>query len=555
MTTLRRRDPAELERRFDVAIVGGGVYGACLARVLARAGASVALLERDDFGGAASHNSLKIVHGGLRYLQHLDVPRIRESLRAQRAWRIAAPHLVHPLRCLIPTYGWGTRGLAALAAGVVAFDTLAATRNRGVAGCARLPRGRFGRAGALATEQPALVTDEVTGYASWYDAQLADAGRVVWECVADALAHGAVALNHVAVTGLRVAGGRVHGVQAHDRLTGREYDVEARLTVNAAGPWARALLRGLGPRAASPAGTWTRNMNVVTRRLLPGSTAIGAQSDRRSDAAFGHSRRLYFVTPWQDCSIVGTTHEPWSGDPDALTPSDADVARFLQEVNAALPAVALTPDDVRYVHVGLTPAEDGEVRAKRTRVLEHEREDGVAGLATVVGIKYTTAPVVAEALAARLFASLGRAPSRPIRFAAPLPGATRPTGVGVAADEAEWARAIYGGHADAIAAIAERLAVLPGEATFRARVLHGVRGEFAVRLRDAVFRCTDRAERGRLSRADLDWTADALAAELGWSPERRRREIEDVERLLAQRSRWGSTYAGAAVPAYRESTR
>lgn len=551
----RRRRPAALEQRFDVAIVGAGVYGACLARLLARAGASVVLLERDDYGGAVSHNSLKIVHGGLRYLQHLDVPRIRESLRAQRSWRIAAPHLVRPLRCLIPTYGWGTRGLPALAAGVLAFDTFAAARNRGVPASARLPRGSFGRAATLAAAQPAVMTPEVTGYAAWYDAQIVDSGRLIWECVADAMDHGAVALNHVAVVGLRVAARRVHGVQARDLLTGREYDVDARLTVNAAGPWAAALLRGLHGRPPGAREVWSRNMNVVTRRVLPGATAIGVQSNRRSDAAFGRSRRLFFVTPWQECSIVGTTHEPWDGDADALATTDADVAQFLDELNAALPGAALTTADVRYVHAGVTPAEDGDVRAKRTRVHDHGREDGIAGLATVVGIKYTTAPVVAEALAAQLLGQLGRVAGRGVRFDVPLPGAASTGALEEPVGESRWARSIYGAEAGALADVERALRGPHADVTFRARVLHGVRAECAVRLRDALFRSTDRAERGCLSRADVDWSATALAAELGWAPERRRREVADVERLLAQRSRWGSTYAGEALPAYRESSR
>ncbi len=128
-----RRDLDAFHGKFDVLVIGAGAYGACIARLAARSGWSVALIERDDFGAAVSHNSLKIVHGGFRYVQHFDLPRIRESMAAQRAWLSAAPHLVRPMRCVIPAYGYGTRGPLAFAAGLCAFHVAASDRNRGLA--------------------------------------------------------------------------------------------------------------------------------------------------------------------------------------------------------------------------------------------------------------------------------------------------------------------------------------------------------------------------------------------------------------------------------------
>ena len=331
-----RRDLAALDREFDVLVIGGGVYGACIARMAARCGWSVALLERDDFGAAVSHNSLKIVHGGFRYVQHFDVARIRESVAAQRSWLCAAGHLVHPMRCVIPAYGYGTRGPAAFAAGVVAFHTIAGRRNAGVRGPKRLPlSGLLSRRGLLSL-YPDLDRPDVTGGAYWYDAQIMDANRLTLECVQDACDHGAVAANHVEAERLLEAGGEARGAVVRDRLTGRELEVRARVIVNATGHRFARLVPGSGGDAnRGRRMVWTRNVNVVDAQAVRNADALGVGSKRASDAAVGRSKRLFFVTPWQDWSIIGTSHMQHDGDARGHCAAvKADVALFLDEVNA-----------------------------------------------------------------------------------------------------------------------------------------------------------------------------------------------------------------------------
>lgn len=539
-----RRDLDSLSQVFDLLVIGGGIHGACIARTAAMAGLKVALIEKGDFSGAVSRNSAKLIHGGLRYIQHFDIPRIRESMLSQRTWFRFAPHLMRPLRFVIPTYGYTTRGPVALAGGIAAFHMIAAGRNRGIRQEIRLPRsGLMGRS-TLAATHPVLDRDDVTGGAYWYDGQMLDACRVTIECIRDAVESGAAAANHVEAVSLLHGSSGVQGVTARDRISGAEFEIRARLTVNATGPWVDRVLK-TGPAALHGQRTtaWTRNINLVTRRLYPGQEALGIASNRASDAAVGKAKRLFFASPWHGCTVVGTTHDHFDDDPNALLAPKEVIAGFLQEVDAAAPGFGLKLDDVRSIHLGLTPAEAGESeRAKRSHVLDHEQLHGVAGLVSVAGIKYTTAPIVGAKVVRLAGARLGRTLRIP-PFEQPCGGAPRdmlrlPPDESIddtakPDDEYAWAVAVYG-------ARSEECLGEPStenrdeEQVFRNRVTFGVKHEMVVRLSDAILRATDWAERGKLTPAQLEWSATALASMLGWSPERTARELAETRELLEQ---------------------
>lgn len=529
------RNLGALDRDFDVLVVGGGVYGACLARAAARGGLNVALLERGDFGSGVSHNSLKIIHGGFRYIQHFDLPRIWESVAAQRGWLRAAPHLVRPLRCVIPAYGYGTRGPLAFAAGICAFHGVTIGRNAGLSGSLRLPPSGILSRRSLLSMYPELDRKDLKGGAYWYDAQMLDANRLIFECVRDAWLHGAAVANHVEVLHLLSAGPKVEGAVARDVLTGREFEVRARVTVNATGPYIESLLTGSKLSSSKRSLVWTRNVNIVTRKLFDTHDAVGVGSQRPSDAAVGASKRLFFVTSWQDRSVVGTSHVKHEGDPqDIRDEVRKDVQALLAEVNEALPNAKLDADDVLYVHSGLTPAEDDVERAKRSTVIDHEQVDGQRGLITVLGIKYTTAPTVAASVM-RLIQRILKRDRQALpaaEFWRALPGAVGYTmereNDDFASTDWAWARRIYGRNAEEMRSALPPDGLSEAEHIFRCRVLYGIRNEMVMRLRDAVFRATDLAERGRLTAAQLDWCANVLADTYGWNAQRRQSEMEEV---------------------------
>ncbi len=382
----------------------------------------------------------------------------------------------------------------------------------------------------------------MTGGIYWYDAQMLDANRLTLECIQDASNHGASVANHVEALQLLTADGKVVGVAARDRLTDRQFDILARVTVNATGPFVERLLSSCSPTLKfRTRPVWTRNVNLVTRRVLETADAVGVGSKRASDAAVGRSQRLFFVTPWQDCSIIGTSHIRHDGPADDFADSvKADVEGFLTEINEALPRLGLEAGDLCYVHSGLTPAEDGVERSKRSTVIDHASVDGVRGLLSVLGIKFTTAPVVAGRVVTAIARVLGAASASPPEFSDPLPGGE---GLGrsdpdaqdgtAATQDAQWAARIYGARAAELVQSTPGDGLSSAEHTFRCRVLYGVENEMVMRLRDAVFRAADLAERGHLTAEQLAWCADTLTQRFGWNAQRRDVEIRDVHMRLA----------------------
>jgi glycerol-3-phosphate dehydrogenase len=272
--------------------------------------------------------------------------------------------------------------------------------------------------------------------------------------------------------------------------------------------------------------------------LFPTCDAVGVGSNRASDAAIGKSKRLFFVTPWQDRSVIGTSHTKHEGMPDDIQ-NDVrnDVDAFLGEVNESLPRFQLSKSDVLYVHSGLTPAGDEVERAKRSTVIDHARTDGVRSLITVLGIKYTTAPTVAAKVVAMVRGLLHeQSGSAANDFSRPLPGGVgyRPQANQWQIEEnawptdADWARRIYGANAPALLNMLPATSLSAADHVFRCRVLYGIDNEMVVRLRDAVFRATDLAQRGRLTADQLTWCADTMQTKFCWTAQRRQAEMSEV---------------------------
>ncbi|MEZ5859534.1 MAG: glycerol-3-phosphate dehydrogenase/oxidase [Geminicoccaceae bacterium] len=538
-----KRDPGRLAGpELDVLVIGGGIYGACIARDAAQRGLRTALVERGDFGGLTSHNSFKLIHGGLRYLQQLDIQRLRQSAREQRIWLGIAPHLVRPLPFVMPTFGHGSRGPEALRLALLAYELL----SRGGAPAApRVPSGRVvGRAEAMAL-LPGLPRSDLNGAAIWSDVQMLNADRLLLECVMDAAAEGAVVANHVEALGFLGTPERVTGARARDRLGDGELDIRAKLTINAAGPHAGLLLDRLPARSGRDFGGLARGLNIVVRRPLATGHALAVSSRRRSDSLVPRADgRLFFIQPWQGLTLIGTSHLPHADDSPELVVDGPWLDDFLAEINDAWPPAALTREDVLYCYAGLTPAakeaRGSEVaRTRRGVVIDHGPADGIQGVLSLQGVKYTTARLVAESVVDLALARLGR-PAVPCRsWQEQLPGAR---GFEAGAALAAARRRAPGGGAEIDRLVADHGAgwaavlddagegPLTGEAVFRARVRHVVRHEMACRLDDVLVRRLDEVARGRLDRARLDAAAGVMAEELGWSPAERAAAVADLAR-------------------------
>ena len=511
--------------RFDLLVIGGGIYGACIARDAALRGLSVALIEKEDFCSGTSHNSLKIIHSGIRYLQHLDFQRVRESIDERRIWLTIAPHLVRPLKFVIPTQGYLTRGPVALQAAILLHRLLGLNWNRGLPEDLRIPTGRVYSRSKLRDSIPGLPLRGLSGAASWHDGQVVDADRLVLGCLESAVEHGARVANYLRAASLLQANGKVSGVSAVDAIGGREIEIKARVTVNAGGPWARKILqRFLGSNAGAVMPALAKNMNIVTRQLLP-DHGVGIPSNRRADAVVGSESRLFFITPWKDVSAIGTTHFPFEGDPDEYRVTEQEIADFLDEINESYPPARLKQDDVLYVYSGLTPAEpepaNGEVgRSKHAEIIDHGSRHGCDGLISVVGVKFTTSRLVAERVVSLVQKKLGTAGLESTARSHLLPGAENwspgegtNSNQGSANDEVADLVARYGSRLPAGLANGEQEFLK----VFGACVRQAVEHEMALHLEDFLLRRNDLAARGRLTLPLVRLTADIMSAQLNWS--------------------------------------
>jgi glycerol-3-phosphate dehydrogenase len=548
------RDTGALARsEFDLAVVGGGIYGICAAHEAARRGLTVCLVERSDFVSATSSNSLKTVHGGLRYLQHADLRRMRESIRERAMLLRTAPHLVRPLPFVIPTYGSGLRSKAVMRTALFLNDVIGFDRSAGVREERRIPPGRVIGREEVRAMVPDLDSHGLTGGAVWYDCQIANTERLALAYLRSAVENGAVSANYVEATGLLLRDGRVHGVQARDRLAGDAFEIRAGMVLNAAGPWADRLLQALPGARSERRFHPSKGMNLVTRRLFS-DHAIGftvPSEFRDSDAVLNKGTRLFFVVPWKQFSLIGTRHLPYQGDPDDFRITEDDIQVFLGEINTACPSAALSRTDVLAVLGGMLPEVPRpgphEVQlVKHSRVYDHASE-GATGLISAIGVKWTTARRTAEEavdLAERRVRPGGT--SRPAER--PLPGGEldaldgspqeqAPAGVSPAAmrhllqNYGSTAREVLG-YVRADPSLGAELAA--GSPVIGGEVLFGVEREMAQQLDDVVFRRTELAAGGHPGPEALRRCAELMGSVLNWGQERREAEIGRTEASLRQ---------------------
>lgn len=523
---------------FDVIVVGGGIYGLTIAYDAAQRGLSTALIERDDFGSGASFNHLRTIHGGLRYLQALDVPRARESVRERRTIAQIAPHTVRPLPFAVPLYRSVTRGKVAMRAGFALDRIVAADRNRGVPSTHRLPGGSVvGRTSAI-QRFPGLKRNGLTGAAVFYDYVTLEPDRLTFSYAAAAAGHGAVLANHVEAVAPIADGRRVVGVRARDALTGRDLEIGARIVVNATGAAIDRLLTGVGLSSGIP---MLKAMNLVTRRDA-GDAALGGR------AASG---RNLFLLPWRERGLFGTWESGRPVDPADAEVNAREVVAFITELNHAFPALDLTTADVTFVHRGVVPAivHDGRASLQGRDQIRDHGADGVDGLVTVSGAKYTTARAVAERATDRLFQKLQRAPVACRTAAVPLPGgdigdidaavavARREHEAGLPSDTIPHLVAAYGTRCGDVIAVADdradlRTRLAKDSPVVGAELVFAVRHEMAMTLADAVMRRTPLGALGHPGEAALERAAAIVGSELRWSGERQRAEVAAVTALF-----------------------
>jgi glycerol-3-phosphate dehydrogenase len=561
-----RRDLERLKQQeFDVLVVGAGIYGAWATLDAARRGLSVALVDQKDFGHATSANSQRIVHGGLRYLQHGDLKRMRESIRERSTLLRVAPHLVRPMPFLVPAEGHGLRSRLVLSSAVRVNDLLSCDRNRGLPVSRRLPRSDSLSPESMLASFPGFDEARLSGGVRFYDAEVHDSERMCLSILRSAREAGAEIANYVKVTRFSRRGDRVVGVEATDEVGGAELSIRARLVVGCTGPWTAGTLALGGEDAAEAKHAAEfpvfKAVVLVTRPVVGEAAVALAGPAGYHDAAelLTKGFRNFFVTPWRDRSLVGTFYEPHDGGVEDLRVTRGELCGYLDEFRTVCPKVELQPEDVKFVFAGLLPRATGPraaeelIYAKQYSILDHERVDGVPGRITVNGVKWTTARDVAAKAVDLVLRRLDR-PRVPCRTGdRPLHGgdmddperyrsarlADRPDGL--SAESLNHLLDHHGTrHDDVLHWCREQPDLMeplvPDRPTIRAQVVHAVRTEMAQTLSDVIFRRTALGTTGWPGRDCVDACAGIAAGELGWDASETARQIDEVEDGY---ERWG----------------
>jgi len=384
---------------YDLLVVGGGIQGAVIAYKAAKRGLSVVLADKGDFCGASSSNSLKILHGGLRYLQTLDVKRMRDSIRSRREIMNFAPHLVKPLACIMPAYGHGLKGKEIMRIAMLLNDAISLDRNSGLPENKRLPAGYVLTKQQCLERVPGISEAKLHGASVWYDALATNTERLVLEYILQAAEQGATCLNYLSVETLSKNADNSITADLSDQLTGSHFTVSAARLINCAGAAFEDLLP-VNDQNRVPV-RWARGLNIVVRKKLFSEAAVTLE-EQTADTG---RKRMLFMVPWREHYTMIGTHYVEHSRKSALFPVNKnDILTLVDEINAIYPHAQLHFDDVSFYHAGLLPMQENASLAegsepelcKESSIIDHGKQHGFEHCFSIKGIKYTTAPQVAD---------------------------------------------------------------------------------------------------------------------------------------------------------------
>lgn len=528
------------EQAFDVLVIGGGITGAAVARDASSRGFRTALVEARDFAEGTSSRSSRLIHGGLRYLEHLEFDLVFEASQERRTLLRIAPHLVHPLEFLFPIYREGRIGRRKLDAGMWLYDALSLFRN--------IERHQMLAAGEVLEREPGLRENGLLGGARYFDAQVDDA-RLVLATVLAAAESGAAVANRVEAISVDTADWPGHRVRVRDEETGADWVVDALAVVNATGPWVEETLARAG---------------ISEREIVRPSRGTHLHLPR---GRVGHERalifeshldgRIMFVLPWRDLTLIGTTDEFDDRSPAEVTPTPEDVSYLIDSTNRLFTRSKLEPEDVVSGWAGLRPLAaaaagkgEGEGEVSRDFTILHEPQ----GIFSVSGGKLTSNRAMAEEImdeVARLLARAGVEASRDSDTArVPLAGGDfeafgdlraalgeRSVDLGLSDASVDRLARAYGTRAVELLAMVEANPALgtriaPDRPNIEAEAVYAARREMALHVEDVVYRRTHLGleTRDRFDEACLA-VARRMAEVRGWGDEQISAEVTRAQKV------------------------
>nr|WP_233219762.1 glycerol-3-phosphate dehydrogenase [Pleurocapsa sp. CCALA 161] len=535
------RDLAQIQQtEYDVIIIGGGINGAGVARDAALRGLKTILVEQNDFASGSSSWSSRLIHGGLRYLEHFEFPLVRESLKEREILLRIAPHLVAPLQLTIPVYrdcakrnskADRSRPYWQIWAGMMLYDLLSFDKTLPVH--RMLPQAKFKQLFRT------LEAENLVGGSQYYDAQVALAERLCLENIISAQNAGAIALNYLEVMELPLENSRITGVVCQDKLTGQRIVLRGSpdaVIINTAGPWIDQVCQR-GSKAGNQFTIGNANKNGGTKGShlvvdkFPGAPATTLYVEAKSDG------RPFFIIPWLGKYLIGTTDLSYQGDLKQIKADNHEIDYLLQEVNSVIPTANLKRDDVRFTYSGVRPLPNSEGKKPgsitRKHIIFDHHQEGVDNLFSLIGGKLTTYRHVGEEMVDQILRRMKRSPRSCQTAFLPLPGCILPQdkriqqtineyGSSLSIETIYYLFSVYGAIALEVLALTKENPTLgecisPDLLDIKAQIVYAVTKESAHTLVDILRRRSTLAINGHYGLNLLPVVTKTLQQYCGWN--------------------------------------
>jgi len=538
---LKRFIEEEGPAKFDLIIVGGGITGAAVAYIAAARGLSVALFEKKDYGGATSAATSKLIHGGLRYLANGELKLVRESLRERRILGNIAPNFVYPLPFIMPMYKRWRGNIWKMLTGMFLYDLLSYDKKDTWDKSKKLQNHRLINHRKTVRVEPNLRMEELRNAFYFFDYQSIFPERLTLAFIKSAAEYGACVSNYTPVEGfISGEGKKITGVKVRDLFTGREKEVHADLVINCGGTWADKIL-GLATGSEQPAHRVKRSegIHIITKKIA-GHHVVSLQK-----ADGGHM----MIMPWREHSLIGTTDKEFLGDPDEYRVSLESIDEVIENVNNNF-GRKISREDIIHAYGGLRPLVDDQTKGSYETSRKYEvydnAVDGIEGMITVEGGKYTTSRSLAREVLKMISAKLNRVLSDALSDNLYLSGCEirdmkqfmirqHLNYKDFSHDTVEYLSRNYGTESQVVFRIArdnrKYAEVISHDGEILAEVVYAVRYESAMTLRDIMLRRTGTGTLGNPGRTITEKIASLAAELLGWDEKKKTDEIASIMKV------------------------
>ena len=534
------------DKTFDIVIIGGGITGASVAYEAASRGLSVAVLEKSDFGSQTSSATSKMIHGGLRYLSTYDFGLVRESLRERRILTNIAPNIIHPAAFVFATYKKDKASNNQMKLGMILYQLFSFDRNWLWDKSKKMPGFKSLSKEEMILKFPNALTDGLEGGQMFYDCVSHSPERLTLTFLKSAVKYGANISNYCEVTEFDIEKKGdikiVKGVYVKDKQTNQKKLVKAKLIINCSGPWADILLDKVKNVSVNQELRRSEGIHFITKQKIGNHIYSGATK----------TGRHFFLIPYRNHTLVGTTDKEFIGKPDDFKVTKTAIIGLINEVNESFGnKVKLKYEDVIHAYGGLRPLVEDQTessyKSSRKYEITGEKKNGIEGLITVEGGKYTTSRSLAENAIDKAVNILGGNSLNSISKKTPLTGCDMKNYANYVTDkqrqyadfepeQIEYMVRSYGTEIDDLLNLNKLLGLstdpLNTEGELLVQVVYAIRNEMALTLKDIVLRRTTVGHLGNPGRLVLEKMAKVAAQELNWSSDKMALEIAEVDAFL-----------------------